>query len=94
MFYNIHKKIFSSKDRYYIRIVFTCPEDCKKFLEYCAVEQHKTMLAQFAGSKNFRIGVPGETLIVGPYSDGVKEELKSVVVKVLGHGAVKKSTVK
>jgi len=52
------------------------------------------MLAQFAGSKNFRIGVPGETLIVGPYSDGVKEELKSVVVKVLGHGAVKKSTVK
>ena len=72
MFYNIQKKIFASKDRYYVRIVFTCIEDCKEFMDYCLLEQHKNMLAQFTGSKSLRIGVPGENLILTPYSEALK----------------------
>ena len=58
------------------------------------LEQHKHMLAQFSGSKSFRIGVPGESLIISPYSDTIKEELKKLIVRVLGMSAVKKSSVK
>lgn len=94
MFYNIQKKIFASKDRYYIRIVFNNTQDCKDFFNYCMTDQHKHMLAQFSGSKTFRIGVPGDNLIISPYSDTIKEDLKKLIVKVLGMSAVKKSTVK
>ena len=94
MFYNIQKKIFASKDRYYIRIVFNSTQDCKEFMDYCILEQHKHMLAQFAGSKAFRIGVPGENLIITPYSDSVKEDHKKLIVKLLGMSAIKKSSVK
>jgi hypothetical protein len=52
------------------------------------------MLAQFSGSKNIRIGIPGENLLISPYSDTVKEDLKKVIVKVLGIGAIKKSNIK
>ncbi len=31
------------------------------------------MLAQFSGSKTFRIGIPGDMLLITPYSDVVKE---------------------
>jgi hypothetical protein len=94
MFYNIQKKIFASKDRYYIRIVFNNTDDCREFMRYCMLDQHKYMLAQFADSKAFRIGVPGENLIISPYSESIKDELKKLIVKVLGMSAVKKSTVK
>jgi hypothetical protein len=52
------------------------------------------MLAQFAGSKTFRIGIPSENIIIAPYSEIFKEELKKLIIKLLGMSAIKKSSVK
>ncbi len=73
MFYNIQKKILASKERYYIRIVFTQSVDTNKFMEHCLLEQHKNNLAQFTGSKTLRIGVIGDSLLLYPYTEVHKE---------------------
>jgi hypothetical protein len=58
------------------------------------LEQHKNLLAQFASSKNLRIGFPGDSLLIYPYTDLLKDEIKKMVLKVLGQGVVKSSAVK
>lgn len=73
MFYNIQKKILGSKERYYIRIVFNQAKDCQRFGEICLIEQHKKILAQFSGTKSLRIGIPGDNLLIYPYSDNYKD---------------------
>lgn len=62
--------------------------------KYCHLEQHKNLLAQFVSSKTLRIGIPGDSLLIFPYTDQLKEEIKKIVLKVLGQGVIKTSAVK
>jgi hypothetical protein len=63
-------------------------------LKFCLLEQHKNLLAQFTASKTLRIGFPGDSLLLYPYKETLKDDLKKVVLKVLGEGAIMKSVVK
>ena len=94
MFYNIQKKILASIERFYIRLIFNSPSDCKKFLELCLEEPHKRLLPQFSGTKTLRIGVPGDSLLIHPYNEAIKDELKKKILNFLGQGVIKKSTIK
>lgn len=57
----------------------------------CNLDQHNKLLAQFTSTKQLRVGYQGDSLIISPYNDEIKGEMKKEIVKILGTKAVKKS---